>query len=92
MKRLVSLLMVGVVLLMSSCGGGWDEEKKTKVKNQCIAKAEYDCDCYMEKTLEHFKTPEDFNNQKDDVKKAFEKSIKDCEKEEEVNDENLESF
>lgn len=92
MKRLVSLFMLGAVLVMSSCGGGWNEEKKTKIKNDCVAEGGYDCDCYVKKTVETFKTPEDYNNKSDDAKAKYEKALKECEKEVEESDENLESF
>ena len=91
MKRLVSLLMIGTVLLLSSCGGGWDEERKNKIKNDCIAEGGYDCDCFVEKTLETFKTPEEYNNQSDDAKAKYEEALEGCATEEEENTENLES-
>ena len=92
MKRLVSLMMLGSVLLMSSCGGGWTEEKKQKIENDCVADGGYDCDCYVNKTVETFKNPEDYNNQSAEMKEKYEESLKSCEKEVEESDENLESF
>lgn len=92
MKRLVSLLMLSSVLLMSSCGGGWNDEKKQKIKNDCIADGGYDCDCYVKKTVETFKTPEDYNNRTAEAKESYEEALKDCEKEVEENNENIESF
>ncbi|MGM0480041.1 MAG: hypothetical protein ACQERC_12540 [Bacteroidota bacterium] len=92
MKRLVSLFTVGTVMLMSACGGGWTEEKKQKVENDCITTGTYDCDCYVETTVETFKTPGEYNQRSDEAKKKYREALKSCEKDVEKSDEEIESF
>ncbi len=92
MKRLVSFFTIGTVLLMSSCGGGWTDEKKQKVKNDCITAGSYDCDCYVKTTVENFKTPADYNQRSEDGDKKYQEALKSCEKEVEETEEEIESF
>ncbi|PKR81002.1 hypothetical protein CW751_07495 [Brumimicrobium salinarum] len=93
MNKLFTLLLSSTVLFLASCGGGWSDDQKNMVKNECITEGGYDCDCYVDKAVETFKNPEAYNAMEDAKKEAFNTAIEDCEVEEEaVDEENLESF
>ncbi len=93
MKKLFTLLLGGSVLLLTSCGGGWSDEQKELIKNECITDGGYDCDCYVEKAVETFKDPKEYNDVSSKLHEKFEQSIEDCKtKEEMTEDEEIESF
>ena len=58
MKK-VGILFAG--LLLVSCNSNeWNEENSLKVESKCNEE-ENDCNCYVEVTKKHFKTPEEYN-------------------------------
>ncbi|PWH86834.1 hypothetical protein [Brumimicrobium oceani] len=92
MNKLFSLLLGASFLILTSCGGGWSEDQKNTVKNECITMGGYDCDCYLEKATETFKNPAEYNKQASELKEKFNSAIEECEVQVEENDDNLESF
>lgn len=92
MKKLFSLILGTALLTLTSCGGGWSDDQKNLVKNECITMGGYDCDCYVEKATETFENPAEFNKKSSELNEKFEASIKDCEVQVEENDDNMESF
>lgn len=93
MKKLFTLLLGGSILFLSSCGGGWSDEQKELIKNECITNGGYDCDCYVEKAVNTFKTPEEYNDDASDLHKEFEGLIEACKVEDEAEEEGeMESF
>ncbi|HLW30301.1 MAG TPA: hypothetical protein VKX29_05545 [Brumimicrobium sp.] len=93
MNKLFTLLLSSVVLFLTSCGGGWSEDQKTIIKNECITMGGYDCDCYVEKAVTIFQNPEEYNKKASEVQEKFETAIQECVVEVDENaDDNLESF
>lgn len=93
MNKLFTLLLGTSVLFLASCGGGWSDDKKELIKNDCILIGGYDCDCYVEKAVETFENPEEYNKEDSEAKAEFTTAIASCEVEvEEVEEESLESF
>ena len=57
------LLIAAAVTLLSSCAGDpneWTEERKQIVKDKCDSEI-YDCDCYLETTIEFFQDAQSYN-------------------------------
>ena len=57
------LLISAAVTLLSSCAGDpnkWTEERKQIVKDKCDSEI-YDCDCYLETTIEFFQDAQSYN-------------------------------
>ena len=93
MNKLFTILLGTSVLFLASCGGGWSEDQKTLIKNECITMGGYDCDCYVEKAVEAFETPEEYNKKASEANEKFETALIKCEVEiDESADEELESF
>ncbi|RFC53931.1 hypothetical protein [Brumimicrobium aurantiacum] len=92
MNKLFNLILGSSILLFSSCGGGWSEDQKTTVKNECITMGTYDCDCYLDKATSTFKNPDEYNQEDSELHKKFETAITECEVEVESNEETMESF
>ncbi|HZH85810.1 MAG TPA: hypothetical protein VFD77_00740 [Brumimicrobium sp.] len=93
MNKLITLLLGTVVLFLASCGGGWSDDQKTIIKNECITMGGYDCDCYVDKAVESFENPESYNKKDSEAQKKFETAIIKCEVEvDESAEDNLESF
>lgn len=93
MKKLFNLLFMGLVLGLSSCGGGWTNEQITTLKNDCVMEGEYDCDCYVNKAKEMFKNPDQYNDDDSELYEKFEKAVEDCKlKDTQADDEAIESF
>lgn len=67
--------LITSAFLLQSCGeDGWTDERKDKILAKCSDDL-YDCDCYLEVTMESFENPEDYNKkaEKDlDYKKELE--------------------
>lgn len=90
MKRSLFFALLALTTFVTSCGGGWTDEKKELIKNKCIANAKYDCDCYLDKVVKAFENPDDFNALNQEEKDAL---VVDCAQAEEIiNEEELESF
>lgn len=90
MKRSLFFTLLALTTFIASCGGGWTDEKKELIKNKCIANAKYDCDCYVEKVVAKYENPDDFNALSQEDKEEL---VADCaQKEEVINEEELESF
>lgn len=47
------------VFLLTACGGWTDERKKT-ITDKCDAEL-YDCNCFLQKTMEAFPEPDQYN-------------------------------
>ena len=93
MNKLFTLILGTSLLFLASCGGGWSDDQKTLIKNECITMGGYDCDCYVNKAVEAFKTPDEYNKKASEANEKFETSLKECEVEVNENaDDNLESF
>ncbi|MCB0478881.1 MAG: hypothetical protein KDC84_11990 [Crocinitomicaceae bacterium] len=61
MAKVTFLALIVSVLLFQSCSDeGWTEERKEKILSKCT-EDKYECDCYLEVTMEYFKNPEDYN-------------------------------
>ena len=89
MKRLLSLSLVSVVVLLASSCGGWTDERKEQITNTCLGSGNYDCKCYLEKVMKAYPSPDDFNNLSEEKKKE---AVKECVQETKTEDENIESF
>lgn len=89
MKRLLFLSLFSVVVLLASSCGGWTDERKTQIKNTCLGSGMYNCDCYLEKVMKAYPSPDDFNGLSEDKKKE---TVKECVQEVKTEDENIESF
>lgn len=61
MKTTLFLLLASALTIFSSCQGGWSEDQKTALKNNCIGSGNYDCDCYLEKITTSHEGEETFN-------------------------------
>ena len=93
MKKLFTLLLAGSMLFLTSCGGGWSDQQKELIKNECITNGGYDCDCYVEKAVETFKDPKEYNDESSKVHEKFQELIEACKsKEDTTKDEEIESF
>lgn len=93
MKKLFSLLLGGSVLFLASCGGGWSDEQKELIRNECITDGGYDCECYVDKAVETFKDPKEYNDVSSKLHKKFEESVDACKaKNDPTKDPTLESF
>ncbi|MDX1653216.1 MAG: hypothetical protein R3277_12025 [Brumimicrobium sp.] len=92
MVRISGLLVFSLILSLTSCSEGWNEENKSVVRDRCLGEV-YDCDCYMDKTLEVFKNPAEYNTQTPEDKEKWETALKECEKENVIIDDgDIESF
>lgn len=92
MRKLFALLLGGSLLLLTSCGG-WSNEQRELIKNECITGGGYDCDCYVKKAVETFKNPKEYNDDSSKLHEKFEKSIENCKvKEDTTKEEDIESF
>lgn len=92
MNKLFSLLLATSFLILTSCGGGWSDEQKNLVKNECITLGGYDCDCYVDKATATFENPAEYNKKASELNEKFESSIVECEVKVEENEDELESF
>lgn len=93
MNRVFGILVGSVLILLTSCSGGWNDERQTQIKNDCLTKGNYDCDCYLKTTMEVFEDPNDYNKQSDEDKETYAEKLKECEVEvDDSADDNLESF
>lgn len=93
MKKLFTLLLSSSLLLLASCGGGWSDEQKQLIKNECITEGGYDCDCYVEKAVETFKDPKEYNDGSSQLHEKFEQLTEECKvKEDSTEEEEMESF
>ena len=57
------LLMAATVALLSSCAGDpneWTEERQQIVKDKCDSEM-FDCECYLETTIEFFQDAQSYN-------------------------------
>ena len=57
------LLIGGITLALASCSGDpdeWTDERKQIVKDKCDSEI-FDCDCYLETTIEYFPKAQDYN-------------------------------
>lgn len=57
------LLIGGITLALASCSGDpdeWTDERKQIVKDKCDSEI-FDCDCYLETTIEYFPNAQDYN-------------------------------
>ena len=53
--------LISASFLLVSCGGDeWSDERKEKIMGKCNEEL-YDCECYLELTMESFENPEDYN-------------------------------
>ena len=92
MPKNILFLCVTSLLILNSCGGGWSEEQKEQLKNQCIGSGSYDCDCYVDKVVKAHEDPETFNAlSKEDKEKLVNSCVVEIESTD-ATDENLESF
>lgn len=92
MSKFLTFTLFASLLVLSSCGGGWSDEQKTQIKNQCLGSGSYDCDCYVEAVVKAHPNPDDYNKLSQEEKDAL---VKDCvvEVEESADaEEELESF
>lgn len=78
-----------MLLAVTSCGGGWSEDQKTQIKNQCLGNGSFDCECFVESVVKAHPNPDDYNALTQEEKDAL---VVECEVEEELTEENLESF
>jgi hypothetical protein len=93
MNKLFTILLGSVALFLTSCGGGWSEDQKTIIKNECITMGGYDCDCYVEKAEATFENPEEYNKNASETQEKFQTEIEECVVEiDETVEDNLESF
>ena len=72
------LLLGGLALIMTSCGG-WGEDEEEKLHAKCKEHI-YDCDCYVKTTVEFFESPDDYNDNSEGNEKYAE-ALEDCMKE-----------
>jgi hypothetical protein len=61
MKRIYTYLALLTITLVS-CGNPdeWNEERKQIVKDKCDSEL-FDCDCFLESTIEYFPNAQDYN-------------------------------
>lgn len=80
MIKKVFFWMISMAFLLHSCGeDGWSDDRKEKIKSKCNEEL-YDCECYLELTMETFKDPEDYNK-KAEKDLEYQKQIKEkCDK------------
>jgi len=61
MKLISIFFTISLLLFVSSCDdGSWNDERKQKILDQCMEDI-HDCECYLEKTIDAFPIPEDYN-------------------------------
>lgn len=78
MNKLFTVLLGAIVLSLTACGGGWSDDQKTIIKNECITMGGYDCDCYVSKAIESFEDPEAYNKKGSEAHNKFEIAIEEC--------------
>lgn len=61
MKRIYTYLALLTITLVS-CGNPneWNDERKQIVKDKCDSEL-FDCDCFLESTIEYFPNAQDYN-------------------------------
>lgn len=61
MKRIYTYLALLTITLVS-CGNPdeWNQERKQIVKDKCDSEL-FDCDCFLESTIEYFPNAQDYN-------------------------------
>lgn len=59
MKQLFFFLSTVLFLSLTSCGG-WNDDRKNTITAKCDAEI-YNCDCFLQKTIETFPDPEQYN-------------------------------
>lgn len=59
MKNFLPLLCCLSIFTFSSCGG-WTDERKKIITDKCDEDL-YDCNCYLQKTIESFPEPDQYN-------------------------------
>jgi hypothetical protein len=82
MKLISIFFTISLLLFISSCNdGSWNDERKQKILDQCMEDV-YDCECYLETTIDAFPIPEDYNTKDEDKSKeeleAYWTKIDDC--------------
>lgn len=60
MKSFFTVFCCLSILTLASCGGWTDERKKT-ITDKCDAEL-YDCNCFLQKTMETFPEPDQYNS------------------------------
>ena len=89
MKTTLFLLLASALTIFSSCQGGWSEDQKTALKNNCIGSGNYDCDCYVEKITTSHEGEETYNALSQAEKEEL---VQSCYQESEEEEEEIESF
>lgn len=75
MMKKVLFGLISMTFLLQSCGeDGWSDDRKEKIMGKCNEEM-YDCECYLELTMETFKDPEDYNK-KAEKDHEYQKQIK----------------
>lgn len=90
MNRIFYLILSTLVLTTVTSCGGWSEDQKTQLKNNCIGSGTYDCDCYVKTITEKYENSDDYNKLDQSAKDEL---LKDCVVEVEAPaEEEIESF
>jgi hypothetical protein len=59
MKSLFILFLISTTIILTSCGG-WNDDRKKTILDKCDAEL-YDCNCFLQKTMETFPEPDQYN-------------------------------
>lgn len=89
MSKYLTYSLLSVLLILTSCAGGWSDDQKKQINNTCLGSGLYDCDCYVEEVVKAYPNPDDFNNLTQEEKDAV---VENCAVEIEAEEEELESF
>ena len=69
MKLISIFFTISLLLFVSSCdNGSWNDERKQKILDLCMEDI-YDCECYLQTTIDAFPTPEDYNTKLENEEK-----------------------
>ncbi len=59
MTKKLNLISISLIFLLTACGG-WTDARKQKILDKCQEDI-YDCECYLNKTIESFSDPNEYN-------------------------------
>ena len=71
MMKKLNLISISLIFLLTACGG-WTDARKQKILDKCENDV-FDCDCFLNNTIESFPDPNEYNNIMENEKDNMEK-------------------
>lgn len=72
------ILVPAFLFLLTSCGGGWSSAEKEELKKGCEMMEMFDCECFVNKTIEKYKSAADMKAAAESKDMGDMDAYKDC--------------